>query len=1343
MVFQNYIFVFDKSFSFHPYLSKFVKMLFMKKITFFTVIIIISVHLFANQIWQQMTGPYGGSIKTMIFFNGNYYASCELNQNYGGVWKLLSNNNWTNISNGLPKPYASSFAQIDTILFAASDTSVMKTINGGLTWIDASGNLPNNTWVRKLAVHNNILFASIYYGTGVEELFYSSNLGSTWVSTGFSLMSSFNQIFSYQNKLWLATNYGVYLSTNNGLNWTTMNNNIPFSANVYSIIAKGDTLYCGSSNGVYYSTNGANLWMQATNGLPAGNTMVNSFAIAGNYCYAATQSYGVYSTFLGSNNWTVSGSGLPQYTNVNIIVSANNSLVIGTFDGFYLNNPIGGVWTLINTGLNCSYVRSVYAEGNKIIASIGTNAGLYISTNGGNSWIQCSIANNIYVKKIIKVLNNLFAVTADGIYISHDGGYSWTISNSGITGSVNCITYTANKYFVGASNGLFQSITGNNWTQVTSVPTQSVNDIAASGNIIYFILGSQKVYTSNNSGVSWQNQSYGIPVTTPFLQSIVLSDSMAVISSLYGIYRKTYDDTTWTNPNPYQTNIDLLAVSGRHLFATSSSNVLVSNDFGKSWYGFNEGISPNIGSKISISIYDSIVYFGSETGGLWKRNISPELSVNNISGMPFCSGGSITVSMSTNASFNQGNKFYIQLSDKMGRFTNPLKIDSIVSNVLPISKTSTLPSNLEQGNFYRIRVVSTNPFVISKEYNADIVVNQKVNIQIHPANQSTCIGGNSGFYCGATGSGITYQWQVDDGSGFVNLINNSVYQGVNTEMLMISGITLAMNGYKFRCLVSGYCPPSLVSNFGILNVGLAPNILLQPSDTNVCLGSQAKFVVQASGSNITYQWQCDNGTGIFSNLSNNSTYSGVTTSTLTVSNSQINMNGYRYRCLLSSCLPTNSAYLNIITAPVIATLSNVTACLNNIAVFNAVVTGVVASYQWQVNTGTGFINIYNGTEYTGTDSSTLIVNNVTNSMNGYQYRCLITTYCSPYYYQTNSAALIVNPNSPTITIQPQSISVCENNSAIFTTSATGLGLSYQWQYKYTTSWLNVQNFSPFSGVNDDTLKIDTTKIVYNGYKFRCLISSCIFTDSAILTVNSNPNVSLTPNGNLTFCSGDSVLLYCNYFPNWVYNWFKDNQPIINYHSNSFTAHQTGNYKVEVIDQNGCKNISPELSVTTIPLPFINLGNDTSICNNESLILNAGSGFSNYLWSNGSIAQTIVVNSSNFGLGNNIIWTNVTDINGCSNSDTIVVNILNCTDIGEISNTDLRLFPNPLKDNLFIEFPAKTFNIKILSVDGKIMFYKKNENSNMLEINTKEFNPGVYFIKIKSDNDFRILKIIKL
>jgi hypothetical protein len=64
-----------------------------------------------------------------------------------------------------------------------------------------------------------------------------------------------------------------------------------------------------------------------------------------------------------------------------------------------------------------------------------------------------------------------------------------------------------------------------------------------------------------------------------------------------------------------------------------------------------------------------------------------------------------------------------------------------------------------------------------------------------------CTGSNTSFLSDATGS--TYQWQVNTGTGFVNLSTNSYYSGINTMQLTLNSIPSGFYGYQYRCLVNG------------------------------------------------------------------------------------------------------------------------------------------------------------------------------------------------------------------------------------------------------------------------------------------------------------------------------------------------------------------------------------------------------------------------------------------------------------------------------------------------------------------------------------------------------------
>src|SRR5262249_36872602 len=150
-----------------------------------------------------------------------------------------------------------------------------------------------------------------------------------------------------------------------------------------------------------------------------------------------------------------------------------------------------------------------------------------------------------------------------------------------------------------------------------------------------------------------------------------------------------------------------------------------------------------------------------------------------------------------------------------------------------------------------------------------------------------------------------------------DISNGGVYSNATTATLTITGATAAMNGYQYRCSVGGPCPPAAISNSATLTVNTAPMITMQPSDT---CAQPASFTVAATVAALTYQWQVNAGAG-FVNVFNggmNPTYTGATTTTLSITNPQPSMQGYTYRCMVTgACSPpatSNAATLNVDTS---------------------------------------------------------------------------------------------------------------------------------------------------------------------------------------------------------------------------------------------------------------------------------------------------------------------------------------------------------------------------------------------------------------------------------------------
>jgi len=99
----------------------------------------------------------------------------------------------------------------------------------------------------------------------------------------------------------------------------------------------------------------------------------------------------------------------------------------------------------------------------------------------------------------------------------------------------------------------------------------------------------------------------------------------------------------------------------------------------------------------------------------------------------------------------------------------------------------------------------------------------------------------------------------------------------------------------------------------------------------------------------------------------------------------------------------------------------------------------------------------------------------------------------------------------------------------------------------------------------------------------------------------------------------------------------------------FTTSVAGNYWVIVTDTNLCQNID-SVNLVINPLPQISLANDTSICSDDSIILDPGSGFASYLWQDGTSTQTYAASVQS------IYWVEVVDYNDCSSRDSMELSV---------------------------------------------------------------------------------------
>ena len=360
---------------------------------------------------------------------------------------------------------------------------------------------------------------------------------------------------------------------------------------------------------------------------------------------------------------------------------------------------------------------------------------------------------------------------------------------------------------------------------------------------------------------------------------------------------------------------------------------------------------------------------------------------------------------------------------------------------------------------------------------------QAVSILNQPTNYNACTNTNALFTVSNAGVNATYQWQVstNGGASFSDIV------GANNDTLLLNNVDASMNNNQYKVIISNTCPSTVTSNVVTLSVNEPAEIITQPVAQETCSDENIIFSVSTSGSGNSYQWQVSSNTGnSFSNIS------GANNDSLILNNVSAGQNNNQYRVVISSCaaeivssnvLLTVNSPASIIIQPV-----NNNICNGSTASFNVSASGTGITYQWQESTDGGitFNDLINQTD------TSLQIQNVSLLMNNYRYRVIVIgTYC-PSPDTSDMAILTVNDNA-SIIAGPLETSVCPGNNGQFSVSASGAGLTYQWQ----VSTNNGTNFINITDSTRNTLTVNNVTGIMEGNLYRVMISNTCSSDTMI------------------------------------------------------------------------------------------------------------------------------------------------------------------------------------------------------------------------------------------------------
>ena len=467
----------------------------------------------------------------------------------GGVtWVKKFSNGWNAVRSMIMTP--------DKRIFAGcNELGVVRSINGGETWDTVNVGLDGNYFMSISLVYPNILFCASDFG-----LYKSTNWGDSWsiIYSGYEVQ---NVAAISEQILFIRTNgYGVWKTTNGGLNWIG-----PFLAGnnpLALFILKDQYVFCSSYQfGLFRSSDSGNNWAQVgipgthitsiielTNGTLFAGAAQNWYPYEGQL-YQSTNEGISWSNIRGRIPWT------PTDNNMNLSSASNDIIFLSNGEfGVFRSTDLGQTWTRNNNGISqFDWVYSTIVTNNGNILA-ATNTGCYISTDNGLSWNHSSMTN--YFEDFYINPNGIIYTCSSPIRKSTDNAVIWeTLGTTGLTADVTSLsTNSSGNIFAGtednvpppytARGGIFLSTdngmtwehksvglphNGDNYVDINKIIITPADKIYAATNV--------GIYYSTNNGESWSSMNSGLIVNDIYTLFIDSQGFLLAGSAGNGIYK--------------------------------------------------------------------------------------------------------------------------------------------------------------------------------------------------------------------------------------------------------------------------------------------------------------------------------------------------------------------------------------------------------------------------------------------------------------------------------------------------------------------------------------------------------------------------------------------------------------------------------------------------------------------------------------------------------------------------------------------------------------------------------------------------------------------------------------
>jgi hypothetical protein len=238
--------------------------------------------------WPGGVGPGAFYVTAVAQYGGLTLAS---SRNNGGIYVSTDNGGTWNENSVL---VANMFTMSGGIIYAGTGVGMVYSSDNGATWLSEQAYLTLTGNVNAILVVGNGIYASSN-GT----LYYRALSGYSWVAVA-GAPSGVMALFTFGGNVYAGTSTGIYLHDPNSGNWVSEGNSgLPGGVSIAGYAETSSYIFAGTaSNGVYVSNNNGTNWTAVNGGLPnGGSTDVEGIASnSGSVFIISGSGQGVYSS---------------------------------------------------------------------------------------------------------------------------------------------------------------------------------------------------------------------------------------------------------------------------------------------------------------------------------------------------------------------------------------------------------------------------------------------------------------------------------------------------------------------------------------------------------------------------------------------------------------------------------------------------------------------------------------------------------------------------------------------------------------------------------------------------------------------------------------------------------------------------------------------------------------------------------------------------------------------------------------------------------------------------------------------------------------------------------------